>query len=612
MNLFETIKRRYGIYSSCLELLNRQERKRVRFIVLLQVFFTGIDVVAVGLVAVLGALMVTGIQSQSPGNRITQILELLKLDQFSFQTQIALLAVLTASLLVIKTLMTMVFFRKQVFFLTRVSARISKLMVSRILSTPYLQLQKKSIFNYVYAISSGISSVTNGVIGTSISLFSDLILLVALIISLFVVDPLMGLLSTSFFGFTSLIIYRLQSQKARKYGHEFYGINIKGEKALNDVLNTQKEMMVKSRLGTFEKSIHDNRDTVADIQANMTFMPSVPRYLLDLVLVVGGVVICGVQFIMNDARVAFATLSVFLVASSRMLPALVRIQQGLVILRSSVATAEPFLSLNSELPEIDKDKLKVRTFGGEIEDFVGSIDLKDVDFTYGTSGFALQSVTLSISENSFCAIAGPSGAGKTTLVDLMLGIVEPSSGTAEISGMRASKALSRYSGAIAYLPQDVQIIEGTIRDNVILGFNQEEITDVMIWQALEAAQLSDLVKSLPDQLDARVGMRGVGLSGGQKQRLAIARAIVTKPKILFLDEATSSLDTETEEAVTDALHRLKGKITLVVIAHRLSTIKNADKVIYLKDGKVLKVGSLKEVSQSIPRFTEEADLLDFK
>lgn len=194
----------------------------------------------------------------------------------------------------------------------------------------------------------------------------------------------------------------------------------------------------------------------------------------------------------------------------------------------------------------------------------------------------------------------------------MLGIVEPSSGIAEISGMRASKALSRYSGAIAYLPQDVQIIEGTIRDNVILGFNQEEITDVMIWQALEAAQLSDLVKSLPDQLDARVGMRGVGLSGGQKQRLAIARAIVTKPKILFLDEATSSLDTETEEAVTDALHRLKGKITLVVIAHRLSTIKNADKVIYLKDGKVLKVGSLKEVSQSIPRFTEEADLLDFK
>lgn len=116
MNLFETIKRRYGIYSSCLELLNSQERKRVRFIVLLQVFFTGVDVVAVGLVAVLGALMVTGIQSQSPGNRITQILELLKLDQFSFQTQIALLAVLTASLLVIKTLMTMVFFPQASFF----------------------------------------------------------------------------------------------------------------------------------------------------------------------------------------------------------------------------------------------------------------------------------------------------------------------------------------------------------------------------------------------------------------------------------------------------------------------------------------------------------------
>jgi ABC-type multidrug transport system fused ATPase/permease subunit len=610
MKYFHTLQRRYQVFLRCLQLLNAHERKRIRLIIGIQITLTGVDVLAVGLVSILGALMVTGIQSQTPGNRVSDFLEIVRIDQLTFQSQIAVIAITTALLLIVKTLFTMVFFRRQVFFLTNITTRISKHTISRIISAPYLEIQKKSVFNYVYAVSSGINSVTNGVIGTTISLISDFVLLSALIVSLIFVDLIMGLLAITLFGVSGMLIYRLQSQKARKYGHEFYAISIQGEKDLNNVLNTQKEMTVKARLGYFEKRIHLNKDLAAHVQANMTYMPAVPRYLMDLVLVVGGFVICGVQFALNNAQVAFATLSVFLVASSRMLPALIRIQQALVILRSSVATAEPFLALNIELPEVQESKLRLSSTSEGINEFHGSLEAKNVRFGYGGKNFTLQDITFSIRENTFTAIMGPSGAGKTTLMDLMLGIIEPHSGNLEISGVPASQALIDYPGLVAYLPQDVQIIESSIRENVVLGFEAHELEDNRVWEALEIAQLSEFVRGLPSGLDTSLGVRGVGLSGGQKQRLAIARAVVTRPKILFLDEATSALDTETEKAVTDALYQLKGKITLIVIAHRVSTIMNADKAIYLEAGKIIKDGSIQDIIREMPNFAKNAGLLE--
>lgn len=603
---------RFEVLKSCKQLLTERERKRVYLILVLQILLTGVDVLAVGLVSVLGALMVTGIQSQTPGERISQLLRLLRLDTLAFQNQIAVLAIVAACLLIFKTLGTMYFFKRQVFFLSNVTSRISKEIVSRMLTAPYLLLQRKSIFNYVYATSSGISSVTNGVISTSISIFSDFALLLALVVSLFIVDPVMGFMSTSFFGITSLVIYRFQSQKARSYGHLSNTVSISGDTALNNVLNTHREMAVKARLGYFEKLIHENKDAAAELRAYMTFMPALPRYLLDLVLVVGGIVICGIQFLLNDAKVAFATLSVFLVASSRMLPALVRIQQGLVIMRSSVATAEPFLALNRELPKANRQKLLLTTFSRKQDDFKGTIKLSNIDFQYKEDSFALSRVNLNIEEKSFCAIAGASGSGKTTLMDLMLGVLEPNQGSVEISGLNPEIAISKYPGAVAYLPQDVQIIEGTIRENIQLGFDSNEIEDSDIWEALKRSQLYELVMELENGLDTKVGPRGAGLSGGQKQRLAIARALVTKPKILFLDEATSALDAETENAVTESILELKGEITLVVIAHRLSTIVSADKVIYMQRGRIICQGSFQEITLEIPQLIQEFEAINYK
>ena len=204
---------------------------------------------------------------------------------------------------------------------------------------------------------------------------------------------------------------------------------------------------------------------------------------------------------------------------------------------------------------------------------------------------------------------GPSGAGKTSLVDAILGVLPSSNSSVIISGMTPLEAVTHWSGAIAYVPQDVLISDGSIRQNVSIGFPDSEATDDLVWEAIEMAQLKVFVQSLPNQLDSQVGERGTRISGGQKQRLGIARAMFTKPKLLVLDEATSSLDGQTESDIADAIQALKGIVTVVMIAHRLSTVRDADKVIYLDHGKILSIGSFQEVRTEVPEFDRQAQLM---
>jgi ABC-type multidrug transport system fused ATPase/permease subunit len=223
--------------------------------------------------------------------------------------------------------------------------------------------------------------------------------------------------------------------------------------------------------------------------------------------------------------------------------------------------------------------------------------------------FAVHGVTLDIEPGTAVAIVGPSGAGKTSIVDTILGVLDPSSGSVEISGMSPQTAVSKWPGAIGYVPQDVMILNGTIRQNVAMGFPENLERDHLVWDALEIAHLDQFVKSLPQGLDTQVGDRGARLSGGQRQRLGISRAMFTKPSLLVLDEATSSLDGETEANIADSIHDLKGGVTIVMIAHRLSTIRESDAVYYMKDGQVIAFGTFDEVRQNVSDFDYQATLM---
>ena len=274
-------------------------------------------------------------------------------------------------------------------------------------------------------------------------------------------------------------------------------------------------------------------------------------------------------------------------------------------------SALPTLDLAESLANIKASEVKEsEILETEHEGFAGSIDIRDATFTYpGKSEPAISNVSLRVNPGSFVAFVGPSGAGKTTIVDILLGILPPQSGSVQISDVDPMSAITKWPGAIAYVPQDVAIASGSFRENIALGFPIELASDEAVLTPLQVAHLDDFVLSTPHGLDTEVGERGAKVSGGQRQRLGIARALFTKPKLLVLDEATSALDAETESNVSLAISSLRGNTTVVMIAHRLATVRNADLVVYLDQGQALAQGTFDEVRAAVPDFDRQAQLL---
>ena len=204
---------------------------------------------------------------------------------------------------------------------------------------------------------------------------------------------------------------------------------------------------------------------------------------------------------------------------------------------------------------------------------------------------------------------GSTGAGKSSLADVILGVMAPQSGTVLISGESPREAISRWPGAISYVPQTVSLVHGSIRENVALGLPPDVIDDELAWEALERAHLAEFLRENREGLDTKIGERGFRLSGGQRQRLGLARALYTRPKLLVLDEATSALDAETEQSIIQTLSELEGEVTTVTVAHRLATVRQADVLLYMQDGVIVATGTFAEVRAQVPDFDRQAALL---
>jgi ATP-binding cassette subfamily C protein len=216
-----------------------------------------------------------------------------------------------------------------------------------------------------------------------------------------------------------------------------------------------------------------------------------------------------------------------------------------------------------------------------------------------------------IESGTYAAIVGPSGAGKTTLVDLILGLYEPDRGTVHINKLSPSSLRSKSPGLISYVPQKPGLVGGSIAQNVALGVGVEEVREEAVWAALELAELGDLVRSLPEGIHSSLGNHSDALSGGQIQRLGLARALYSNPRLIILDEATSALDAATEASIATAIRNLGRETTVIVIAHRLSTIQYADVVHVMNDGVLVASGSFKAVRQEVPMIEEYVRLMSF-
>lgn len=313
---------------------------------------------------------------------------------------------------------------------------------------------------------------------------------------------------------------------------------------------------------------------------------------------------------LNDATRAVGTLSIFLAAGTRIAPAALRLQQGAIQIKTGIGSAKPTLDLINELNKISPIPETTDELDQIHENFLPSIKVEKVSLTYpGNSRPSVFEVSFEIAPGDTVAFVGPSGAGKTTIIDILLGVLEPEFGTALISGKTPQEASRAWPGAIAYVPQDIAIASGTIRENVAMGYPRDVATNEFVLNALAVAGLSEFVSTLSDGIDTVVGERGTKISGGQRQRLGIARAMFTKPALLVLDEATSALDGETELQVSEAISNLRGSTTVILIAHRLSTVRDADKVIYMAEGRILATGTFAEVRAQVPDFDRQALLM---
>jgi ABC-type multidrug transport system fused ATPase/permease subunit len=579
-------------------------------VIALQIVFGLLDLLGVAIIGMIGALAITGVQSRQPGNRVSEVVNFLNLDTYSLQNQVAILGVAATLLLIGKTLFSIYFMRKTLFFLSRRGAAISGILVSKLFSKSLLTVQTKSMNEMMYAVTSGVNVITVGVLGTTVSLISDVSLLVVMSIGLVIVEPSVAISTFVVFGLIGFLLYKLMHVRAKSLGVIQADISIRsGEKVL-EVIRSYRETVVRNRREYYSRVIAQQRLELADVTAEMSFMPNVSKYVMEISVVLAALGLSAIQFATQDAARAVAVLSIFLAASSRIAPAVLRLQQGAISVKGSLGAATPTLELIESLQEVTQVTKTTDQVDYLHEDFVSKVTISNVSFTYPGKDFpAVKNVSLSIHSGQIIAIVGPSGAGKTTIVDVLLGVLPLDSGAIRISGLPPLQAIEKWSGAVSYVPQDVMISNGTVRENVTLGYPDDSVEDKYVWQALEIAQLGDFVRGLPGALDSQVGDRGTKISGGQRQRLGIARAMFTQPQLLVLDEATSSLDGETEANISDSIQAMRGSVTVLMIAHRLSTVRHADLVVYMEAGEIRATGSFEEVRSLVPDFDKQAQLM---
>ena len=586
------------------------DKRKIITVCIVQISLSFLDLIGVALVGVLGALSITAIRGSETGNRTSQVLTFLNLENLGFYNQIMVLAVVAALLLIGRTVLSMYFTQRYLRFLAYRSAAISSNLFSKLISQSILDVQKRNTQETLFIITEGVRRITIGILGNIVFLISDLSLLVVLTVGLFILDPVVAVVSFGLFGFVASFLHLRMSRRSQVLGHRNTILSVNSNRQIVEALTSYRESIVRNRRYHYSKVIESQRLSLSVNDAQLAFLPMISKYVLESAVVLGAFLIAALQFALNDSRNAIATLAIFLAAGSRIGPAIMRVQQGVIQISIAIGSARPTLDLIHQLQTVGKVQVAEDIFDSNHFGFSPEVIVSNLNFSYiEGEDSTIKNISFRLTPGESLAIVGPSGSGKTTLVDVLIGVLQPHSGSVLISGSTPLDSISKWPGAISYVPQTVSLVEGTIRENICMGFSTNQISEQDVLRAIDGASLREFIKNAPAGLDTQVGEIGSKISGGERQRIGIARALLTNPKLLILDEATSSLDGETEAEIAAAIQSIKGDVTVVMIAHRLSTVRNADFVLYLENGRVMSLGTFEEVRAAIPNFDTQAKLM---
>jgi ATP-binding cassette, subfamily B, bacterial PglK len=474
------------------------------------------------------------------------------------------------------------------------------------ITAPWRDRLKKNSAEIMRFADTGVDATVNSFVLPGATLLGEFVSLVVIIGTLAIVQPILAVTTLAYLLLLGSVLFFGIARPVRTAGEVHVHNTIGASRLVLEIVGAMKEVSLRNKESEVADVVAQTRTLSARARGNMYFLGQLPRYALESGLIVGFVVIGGVGFLIGGIEQAIAAVALFALAGFRMAPSVIRVQSVLALM---VSISEYPRRVLAELADTERSTAEVNARpSGPVPPNPKNVVLDDVVFQYSADApAALKGVSLKIPFGSTVAFVGASGSGKSTMVDLLISLLEPTEGTISVDGTSLTEVRSDWRSRVGYVPQDVALFDATIAQNVALTWGDSYDAD-RVRSALEQAQLWELVSAREGGIHARVGERGLSLSGGQRQRLGIARALYSDPLVLVLDEATSALDTTTEALVMSGLDAIGGGVTKIIVAHRLATIRNADRIFFMQEGEVVGSGTFDELVAKFPEFANQAAL----
>ena len=611
---FDKTRELIGSVLTSWSLLDRTEKAFFALRLLFRIALNGLDLIAVGLMGTLGAMTASGLAGTS-----IQILGV-EIPEPTGENVVLLVAAV-AVLFMVKGALSILLTRWTATFLARIEIKNSARIASFIFEGTLPKMTERSRPEIQFLIGKSTNAAFSGLMGSATTLIIEGFLFVSIFVLFVIVDWVSALAIGLYFGFLLWLLQRTTGKRYLKAGQNIQVSDVSANGSILEMVDAFREIAVLSKQEFFLEKWIQAKKLEAKTGVGLQTLKLLPRYIGESGLILGALIFTIWQLNRGSLSEGLLSLGIFLAGSYRMMGALLPLQQVWNQLQVSQGWVKSAQDVLLEIASNEQDSASVR---GEIPDSGDRwsrdevekggvrISVEKLSFTHqGATSPTLRNINLEVSAGSFVALVGPSGAGKTTMVDLMLGLYSPQRGAVKLDGVDPLEFRHRDPGQVSYVPQKPGLVRGSIATNVALGVPEDEIFEDKVWHSLKLAQLEPYVRSLPDGVYTELGKHSDKLSGGQVQRLGLARAIYTDPRLIVLDEATSALDAGVEASVSEAILSLVPRTTVVVIAHRLSTIQHADSVNFFDKGQILASGTFKEVRKQVPLIEEYIRLMSF-
>ena len=581
-----------------------------------QISLISLDILGVLLLTAVAGIGVSAIRGTEFPLWVNTLIKLLNLESFNSVTLASMFGILAGLFFVAKSIFSFYLMYRSQGFLANVEARVTQESIQFFFKRNFASIQNYSLQQYQHSLTSGINSITSGVIGQTISIIAEVVMQFAMTFTLFFFSPM--LTSSIFLIFIGLFLFlnKIQGTKARALGEEITRFEVKSLMSISDIVQGYREILVSGRLQNFLFDFSNSRLQSIKLSVKKNSLVQVSKYVFEVSFVLVGLWIAAFSFYIYPAEKAASLIVVFLAAASRISTSILRLQYGYFLLKGYQGSTSLIFEMFEKFRLEDTKSFEDKTwdsFDGIAPQSERAVSLSKVTYKYpGNSQPSLREISFEIFPNESIALVGPSGGGKSTIADMILGVIDPDSGERKIFGYEPRELFGIDRNGIAYVPQQVYLQSATIAENIALGYPMSDIDFKRLEIAIDKAHLSNFIQELPDKTSTIIGQNGFNLSGGQRQRIGIARALYRNPKLLVLDEATSALDAEMEEAINQTIEELRNTITTVVIAHRLSTVKHCGRLLYIDDGVVKASGTFNELRELVPNFDIQANLMGIK